>query len=97
MRCPRPLRERFGFTGIEYNEDNSHRKVESSGTPQSRCRQLARIHTDDSGIVGNFVREDDLIAAPVRMEAGYALVPDKPGLGVELDEEAVCRYAVAEG
>ena len=47
-------------------------------------------------IVGNFVREDDLIAAPIRMEAGYALVPDKPGLGVELDEEAVRRYAVAE-
>jgi muconate cycloisomerase len=49
-----------------------------------------------SDIVGTFVREDDLIVEPIRMEEGYALVPEKPGLGVELDEAAVNRYAVAE-
>jgi muconate cycloisomerase len=48
-----------------------------------------------SDIVGNFVREDDLIAEPIRIEGGFALVPDRPGLGVELDEAAVRRYAVA--
>lgn len=48
-----------------------------------------------SDIVGNFVREDDLIVDPIRIEGGFAHVPDSPGLGVELDEAAVARYAVA--
>lgn len=47
-----------------------------------------------SDIIGNFLREDDLIVQPIQFENGYALVPDKPGLGVELDEEAVRRYIV---
>jgi muconate cycloisomerase len=48
-----------------------------------------------SDIIGNFFREDDLLAEPIRIEKGYALVPDKPGLGVELDEAAVVKYSVA--
>jgi len=47
-----------------------------------------------SDIVGNFLREDDLIAEPIAIEDGYAKVPDEPGLGIELDEEAVEKYAV---
>lgn len=47
-----------------------------------------------SDIIGNFFREDDLLAEPIRIENGYALVPDKPGLGVELDEAALKRYEV---
>lgn len=47
-----------------------------------------------SDIVGNFVREDDLIVEPIDIEDGYAKVPDKPGLGVELDEKAVEKYSV---
>lgn len=46
-----------------------------------------------SDIVGNFLREDDLIVQPIAIEDGYARVPDKPGLGIELDEEAVRRYS----
>ena len=49
-----------------------------------------------SDIVGNFVREDDLISDPIRIENGYALVPQQPGLGVELDEVAVSRYTSTE-
>jgi muconate cycloisomerase len=47
-----------------------------------------------SDVVGNFLREDDMIVEPIRIEGGYAVVPDRPGLGVELDEAAVKRYAV---
>jgi muconate cycloisomerase len=47
-----------------------------------------------SDLVGSWVREDDLIVEPIRFEEGCALVPDKPGLGCELDLEAVERYAV---
>jgi muconate cycloisomerase len=45
-----------------------------------------------SDIIGNVFREDDLIVEPIRIENGAAIVPDKPGLGVELDREALERY-----
>ena len=47
-----------------------------------------------SDLVGSWVREDDLIAHPILFEDGCATVPDEPGLGCELDLEAVERYVV---
>jgi muconate cycloisomerase len=41
-------------------------------------------------------RVDDLIARPIEIRDSYAIVPDRPGLGVELDEEAVRRYGVRD-
>lgn len=38
----------------------------------------------------------ELVSNPVVIEKGYALVPQGPGLGIELDEEAVRRYARSE-
>jgi muconate cycloisomerase len=55
----------------------------------------ARNCTMASDIIGNFLREDDLIVEPIRFEDGYAVVPQAPGLGVVLDEDAVERYRVA--
>ncbi|MCY3761222.1 MAG: mandelate racemase/muconate lactonizing enzyme family protein [Gemmatimonadetes bacterium] len=46
-----------------------------------------------SDLCGNFVHEHSLLAEPLVSE-GYAVVPDRPGLGVELDEDAVQRYRV---
>jgi L-alanine-DL-glutamate epimerase-like enolase superfamily enzyme len=40
--------------------------------------------------------EDDLIREPLRIAGGYATVPTSPGLGVELDEEAVERLRLPE-
>ena len=40
---------------------------------------------------------DDLITAEIEIARGEATVPQGPGLGVDLDEEAVERYRVAEG
>ena len=54
----------------------------------------AKSCTMASDIIGNFLREDDLIVEPIQFEDGYAIVPQSPGLGVELDEEAVKRYVV---
>ena len=48
-----------------------------------------------SDLCGNFVHEHSLLAEPL-VQDGYAVVSDKPGLGVELDEEAVERYRVKE-
>ena len=40
----------------------------------------------------SFLREDDLIVEPIPIKDSYAAVSDRPGLGVELDEDAVRRY-----
>jgi muconate cycloisomerase len=39
-------------------------------------------------------RVDDLIVQPIDIRDSYAIVSDRPGLGVELDEDAVRRYQV---
>ena len=49
-----------------------------------------------SDVVGNFLREDDLLVEPIRIEDGCAVVPDKGGLGIELDEEAVRKYEIRD-
>ena len=46
-----------------------------------------------SDLCGNFVHEHSLLAEPLVRE-GHAVVSDRPGLGIEIDEEAVARYAV---
>ena len=54
----------------------------------------ARSCTLASDIIGNFLREDDLIAEPLVVEAGQILVPSGPGLGVTLDWAALEHYRV---
>ena len=63
---------------------------------------MAHIHaaaaapacTLPSDFVGNLMREDDLIVEPISIQDGHAVVPDRPGLGIELDMEALERYRV---
>ena len=43
---------------------------------------------------GSWGREDDLIVEGLQFEDGYAIVPDRPGLGCELDMGAIERYGV---
>ena len=50
-----------------------------------------------SDIIGQFMREDDLIVDPLVYKAGHVLVPEGPGLGVQLDEEALAHYTVDRG
>ena len=38
---------------------------------------------------------DDLLAEPLTITNGYVRVPEKPGLGVEVDEAALTRYKMA--
>jgi muconate cycloisomerase len=44
-----------------------------------------------SDILG-YLREDDLVVSPIEIKDSYAIVPDRPGLGVELDEDAAKKY-----
>jgi muconate cycloisomerase len=48
--------------------------------------------TIPSDIFGELVREDDLIEPGLHFENGHALVPEGPGLGVELDRSALERF-----
>ncbi|MBT5452444.1 MAG: mandelate racemase, partial [Gemmatimonadetes bacterium] len=50
--------------------------------------------TFGSDLCGNFVHEHSLLSEPL-VKDGYAIVPEGPGLGVELDEEAVARYTLS--
>ena len=43
-------------------------------------------HDDASGV------KADLVLEPLKREGGYLLVPDRPGIGVELNEEAFRHY-----
>jgi L-alanine-DL-glutamate epimerase-like enolase superfamily enzyme len=49
--------------------------------------------TIPSDIFGELVRVDDLLVQGIVFENGAALVPQGPGLGVELDREAMKQYA----
>jgi len=49
-----------------------------------------------SDIFGEFCRVDDLLVEPIEIKNGQARVPNKPGLGVELDMKAVEKYRVSE-
>ncbi|MCL4850523.1 MAG: hypothetical protein KJZ78_03985 [Bryobacteraceae bacterium] len=42
----------------------------------------------------SFLREDDLIVEPIDIRDSYATVSDRPGLGVDLDKDAIERYRV---
>ena len=55
----------------------------------------SRSMTLTSDICGETLRVDDLIAEPLVIADGHVRVPEGPGLGVTLDEEAVERYRVA--
>ena len=47
----------------------------------------------DSDTCGSLYQSEDLLATPLRFEAGFAFAPEGPGLGVELDPEAFERAA----
>lgn len=57
----------------------------------SVCPVSAPAGTRD-GIAGAYYN-DDLITEPFRLEDGFLLVPDGPGLGIEVDEEKIQAYA----
>lgn len=45
-------------------------------------------------MVGHLLREDDLVLSPLPITQGRFTLPQGPGLGVELDEEALKRYRI---
>jgi L-alanine-DL-glutamate epimerase-like enolase superfamily enzyme len=48
----------------------------------------------DMELYGHVMLEDDLISNRLDYHKGIAKVPEQPGLGVTLDEEALKKYAI---
>lgn len=55
------------------------------------CRPHALGHAPE--LFGNVMFESELIAKPIDYVGGTAMIPSGPGWGVELDEDALERYA----
>lgn len=86
------------------------RMAQAAGCPTWRgtgmdlgVRDMSSVHAAaaagcslPSDIIGHLLRQDDLLAEPIRLEDGALVVPDAPGLGIELDREALARYQVEE-
>ena len=48
-----------------------------------------------SDLVGSWTRQDDLILEPLELVDGHVPLPQRPGLGCDLDIDAVSRFATA--
>lgn len=46
---------------------------------------------EQTQVAGRFY-QDDILTQPFRYDAGWLLVPDRPGLGIEVDEEKLRHY-----
>jgi hypothetical protein len=58
------------------------------------CHMGAIMHTATlPAVTGGHLYEDDLIVDPHVVQRGFMKVPEGPGLGVELDEDAIRRYS----
>jgi L-alanine-DL-glutamate epimerase-like enolase superfamily enzyme len=85
------------------------RMAQAAGCPTWRgtgmdlgVRDMSSIHAAaaagcqlPSDIIGHVLREDDLVVEPIEFCDGCLIVPDRPGLGVTLDREALRKYQVA--
>jgi len=51
-----------------------------------------KIHPCD--LLGPLIHVDDIAAEPLEIGGGFGVAPDRPGLGIELDENVMSRWAV---
>jgi muconate cycloisomerase len=58
----------------------------------SHCGITPDVYPCD--VIGPFFYEDDILTEPLSLNGGRAVVGDRPGLGVELDERKVAKYRV---
>ena len=59
----------------------------------SACARNCLLASD---LCSEWVREHTLIKQRMEYRDGGAVLPNRPGLGVELDHEAVAKYAVGK-
>ena len=52
-----------------------------------------RIYPCD--LLGPLLHVGDLASKPLEIHSGYGIAPNKPGLGIDLDEDVMNRWAVS--
>lgn len=80
---------------IEMGIGNAANLHLGAATPIASLPSVCPVSTPEPfphGIAGNYYT-DDLLAEPLRFEDGHLLVPDGPGLGIQVDEEKIRKYA----
>jgi len=55
-----------------------------------QCERLRQTE-----VAGRFY-QDDIVVEPFQYEDGYLVVPTKPGLGIEIDEDKLRHYSAKE-
>jgi L-alanine-DL-glutamate epimerase-like enolase superfamily enzyme len=72
-------------------------KIAESGIATAAVLNLAAaIPSVDWGVsLSNQYLADDVLRTPLQIKMGWAEVPSAPGLGIEVDEQAVQRYRIA--
>jgi len=90
------------ISDVQYWKVRVPMKPDTVNSPEWGLRDASYVHACAaarscalaSDIIGNVLREDDLIVEPLRIEHGYAVVPQGPGLGVHRDAAALEHYRV---
>jgi muconate cycloisomerase len=75
------------------NAANLHLGVATANAWLPSVCPVTRVRDDDRRTVGGIYYLDDIVTESFAFEDGRVLVPDGPGLGVEVDMEKVAAYA----
>jgi muconate cycloisomerase len=65
--------------------------LDASYIHAAACAETCTLGSD---IVGQMIRQSNLLRTPLRFAGGQVELPQSPGLGVEVDEEQLQRYTV---
>ncbi len=77
------------------NAANLHLAAALEGVVLPAVIPITTLAGREQSRVGGVFYTDDIITEPFQLSEGCLMVPDRPGLGVELDPEKVSRYRVA--
>lgn len=77
------------------NAGNIHLAASTASVSEACVIPVTRITGREQTRIGGAFYKDDIITEPFEYKDGCLIVPDRPGLGVELDMDKVSQYRVA--
>jgi len=81
--------------GIGWTMGTSHESgIKTAAALHAGVAVRNRLYPAD--VLGPMLFVDDVLARPLDMGGGYGTPPDGPGLGIELNEDVLKKYAVQE-
>jgi muconate cycloisomerase len=81
-------------TGVG-NAANLHLVASTAAVTEAGVFPVTTVKGSEPTEMAGRMYEDDIVTESFRFDSGALLVPDKPGLGVELDPEKIERYRLA--